>query len=459
MERGKGAHDVLDDSISEVTIPFVFTIVAEWKHGDRGPPTHEVDRARCGRVGASAWRETLDRRRRGDKPAVPVPTPAFGCASEPCQIAGAGGRHVWALGGRAIDEVGRLLGGPQPMFGNPRADSVAGDPQDDGGPSDVPASLGKHAGQVLTFPFCGIQPGPGLSLWHVRRLVELQGQSTGRDQGIRTQERYTLHQAIELSHITWPMIGPHYREGLGTQSFERDSVLRARLGNSMLGQELDVVPTLTERRNPQSDDGEPMVEVLPEAMSAHQRGKVRVRRADERHVNGFASRGPQPPYGAILQNLQQLGLKSRREQAHLVEEERAPIRHLEESRLRLSGIRKRSPLIPEQLRLEQVLRESGAVQLDELPAGPRPGPVDDIGEQAFAGTGFPGDQKGRVPVKAGFSGYKGANLIAKNRDLRGAAEQFMTGIHRHLFLNHLASRRRHGSSLRPVPARIAKVTG
>src|SRR6266498_3517565 len=130
------------------------------------------------------------------------------------------------------------------MFGYPRADSVAGDPQDDGGPSDVPASLGKHAGQVLTFPFCGIQPRPGLSLWHVRRLVELQGQSAGGDQGIRTQERYAVPQAIELPHVAWPRIGPHYGQRLGTQSFERDTIFRARLGNGMLGQELDVVPAL-----------------------------------------------------------------------------------------------------------------------------------------------------------------------------------------------------------------------
>src|SRR6266496_6248823 len=177
-----------------------------------------------------------------------------------------------------------------------------------------------------------------------------------------------------------------------------------------------------------------MVEVLSEAMSPHQRRKIRVRRADDGHVDGLAPRGAQSPDAAILQNLQQLGLQRWREQSHLVEEESPPICHLEESSLRLSGIRKRPTLIPKQLRLEQMFRDGGAVQLDELPACSRAGLVDDAGEQAFPGAGFPSDQKRRVPMQARLSGHKGANLVAKDHDLRGAADHFTTGVHRCLFL-------------------------
>ena len=73
---------------------------------------------------------------------------------------------------------------------------------------------------------------------------------------------------------------------------------------------------------------------------------------------------------AILQDVQQLGLQRGRHLADLVQEDRAVVGELELAWLCLQGAAEGAALEPEHLRLEQVARQGGAVDLDKCPGAP-----------------------------------------------------------------------------------------
>ena len=74
---------------------------------------------------------------------------------------------------------------------------------------------------------------------------------------------------------------------------------------------------------------------------------------------------------ALLQDAQQLDLQLRRQLGDFVEEDRAPVRHLETPGARLDGSGERTALMPEQLRLGDPERDRAAVHAHERPATTR----------------------------------------------------------------------------------------
>ena len=74
---------------------------------------------------------------------------------------------------------------------------------------------------------------------------------------------------------------------------------------------------------------------------------------------------------ALLEHAQEGDLDRRRQLAHLVEEDRAAGRQLEAALAPLQGAGEGSPLVAEQLRGDEPLRERGAVDLDQRALGSR----------------------------------------------------------------------------------------
>ena len=78
--------------------------------------------------------------------------------------------------------------------------------------------------------------------------------------------------------------------------------------------------------------------------------------------------------------------------ADLVEEDGAAVGGLEEAHLGRAGAGEGPALVPEQLGVEQLPREAGAVQVDEGARAPEPVRVDPAGQHALPGTGLPLDE-------------------------------------------------------------------
>src|SRR5439155_12181685 len=89
--------------------------------------------------------------------------------------------------------------------------------------------------------------------------------------------------------------------------------------------------------------------------------EIPVGRRDHTHVGAAHFLTADPHVGSILQNTEQLHLNALRYLADLVQEDGAPFGELEAARLGPNRPRERAPLMAEELRFQEGLRESAAI--------------------------------------------------------------------------------------------------
>ena len=155
-----------------------------------------------------------------------------------------------------------------------------------------------------------------------------------------------------------------------------------------------VVAALAQRRQVDGDDVEAEVQVGPEAAILHALVEVAVGGGDDAHVDGDRLRAADARERALLEDAQQLGLRARVHLADLVEEDRAAVGALEVAELARVRVGEGAALVAEQLALEQVLGDGGAVDRHQRAAGARAVVVDRLGDDLFAGAALAGEQHG-----------------------------------------------------------------
>src|SRR5262249_6365320 len=158
----------------------------------------------------------------------------------------------------------------------------------------------------------------------------------------------------------------------------------------------NVLDALPKRRNPHGDDVDAVVEVLPHAALGHRCGKVHVGGADDPHVDLDPAVGAELLDFSLLEDPQQLELHVQRDALDLVEEPRAPARQLDLADTVVHRAGERAALVPEELALEQRVRERRAVDRDEAAALALALEVDRAGRQLLARSGFAVDEHGGV---------------------------------------------------------------
>ncbi len=169
----------------------------------------------------------------------------------------------------------------------------------------------------------------------------------------------------------------------------------AEIPDEVRGDEGDVRPALPKRRDVQGDDVEAVVEVLAELAFPDAVLEVFVCRRDEAEVALDGLCGPEAVDELLLENAQQLGLHLQRKLADLVEEDRPLVGKLELARLSLvAGPREGARLVAEKLRLQEILRDGGAVEPDEGQLVALARPVDGVGEEFLPRTALPDEKDG-----------------------------------------------------------------
>ena len=103
-------------------------------------------------------------------------------------------------------------------------------------------------------------------------------------------------------------------------------------------------------------------------------------------------RPPTRENDAILEHVQELGLQREMQVADLVEEHDPLVRRLELSHPQLVRAGEGTPLVPEELALQQLGGDGGAVDLDERPVPARRQMVDRARNQLLAGACLPSDE-------------------------------------------------------------------
>ena len=142
-------------------------------------------------------------------------------------------------------------------------------------------------------------------------------------------------------------------------------------------------------------------------MSAQARLEILVGGRDDPHVHLDGLRAPHTLEAALLQDAEQLHLDAVGELADLVEEDGAPVGHLEASPPLAHGAGEGSLLVPEELRLDEGLREGHAVHRHEGLLLPRRVLVQGLGEELLARPALSEEQDGHVLPGHGIHVGKG----------------------------------------------------
>jgi hypothetical protein len=147
-----------------------------------------------------------------------------------------------------------------------------------------------------------------------------------------------------------------------------------------------------------ADDGEAVVEVGAEGSVGDLGDEVVARGGEEAHVGGALVVGADGAHPAGLDGAQQAGLDGRGDAAELVEEEGSAVGADEGSGAGGARTGEGALHVPEELALEEGLREGAAVDGDEGLVAPRGEVVDGAGGELLAGSGLAFEEHGDVAV-------------------------------------------------------------
>src|SRR5690606_35942553 len=185
---------------------------------------------------------------------------------------------------------------------------------------------------------------------------------------------------------------------VGLRDADRRTAFAARAGQEMLHEERDVLRPLAQRHGLDREHAEPEVEILAEAALLDLAAQVAVRRGDDPHVDLARLLLADALERAFLDHAQELALKLERDLADLVEEEGASVRKLEAADAVAQRAGERALHVAEELALEEIARDRGAVHADQRPLATRARVVDRARDQLLAGARLARDQHGGVGV-------------------------------------------------------------
>src|SRR5579884_1186057 len=130
-----------------------------------------------------------------------------------------------------------------------------------------------------------------------------------------------------------------------------------------LGQGQNLFLTLPERRDDDIDDIEPVIKVIAECALGDARFEIAVGSGDHPDIDAGRLAGAEAAELVILEHLQKLGLKTEVHVADFVQKNGPAVGELEFSGIGLKGASEGAALVAEQLALDKLAWERGAVQL------------------------------------------------------------------------------------------------
>src|SRR2546427_553387 len=155
------------------------------------------------------------------------------------------------------------------------------------------------------------------------------------------------------------------------------------------------------------EDVQAVVEVFAEALLLDEASEVAVRRGDQADVDLARPGAADTLELLLLEDPEELWLEFQRDLPHLIEEERAAMGHLEASDLLRDGPGEGTPLVTEELTLEEPRGDGRAVDLDEGSLAAAASVVDGARDQFLPRAGLAEDERGRVGRRDGLHVPKG----------------------------------------------------
>ena len=246
------------------------------------------------------------------------------------------------------------------------------------------------------------------------------------DGASRGGQRGARHGAFELSNVARPMIAGQLVQGvLGERlAVDRQSVGGAVPRQQAMGQRGNIGRTLAQRREPDRERVDPVVEILTESLVPHVVIQRPVRRRDQAEVGFDGAMAPETLVAVLFEHPQQLGLRHEREVPDFVEEQRAVVCQLQPARLAIVSARKRPLFVAEDLGLEERVGQRRAVERLEVAGATATKLVNHSGDDFLAGAGGTQDEHGDVRLS------RGADPFEHDEHLLVASDHFPEPLHR-----------------------------
>ena len=201
--------------------------------------------------------------------------------------------------------------------------------------------------------------GRHLELRHVKtgRPTHMIGNQFGANAAVRRENDCTLDDILELSHVPRPVVLREQIERVWRQLEARLLILVAVLVQEVLYEQRNVVLPVAQRRQADRDHVQAVEQVFPELAVLHHLPQIEIRRGNDARINLDGVHGAEPRVLAVLDDVQKARLRVERHVADLVEEDGAPVRHVEQPLLRSDCSGEGISHVTEQRRLEELGRD------------------------------------------------------------------------------------------------------
>ena len=167
----------------------------------------------------------------------------------------------------------------------------------------------------------------------------------------------------------------------------------------MLHEFANVGDTVAERRNVKRHDVQAVVQVLAERPAVHQSAQVAISGGNDARIYAVHLIPADRTIIAVLQHPEEPSLRFQRHIPDLIQEHRAARRFMEASGPAARGTGEGTPLVPEQLALDQLARDRRHVERDERSAPSLAEIVQGMGDELLARSRFARNQNREVGTR------------------------------------------------------------
>src|SRR2546426_6024629 len=199
---------------------------------------------------------------------------------------------------------------------------------------------------------------------------------------------------LQLPDVPGPVMLHEHAHGL-VRDVHGAPILGVELPFEGLHQDRNLLPSLPERRDADLDHVQAGIKVLAELMRPHGCFEVAGGSGDQPRICADDLFSADARELAVLQNVEQLGLKPERHLADLVEHERALVRQLEPARLLPVRASEGALLMSKELGLQKLAGQRRAVDLRDGLVGPGRDLVNRVRHNLLADTALTAEQHGR----------------------------------------------------------------
>src|SRR6266849_2897945 len=229
----------------------------------------------------------------------------------------------------------------------------------------------------------------------IRKIFWLEKVALGRRcaaAGTRENDR-ALESVAEFADIAGPGVGREHPARRIAQLRIGAAVDGANGREKMIGEWQDIGATLAKRRNHKSENVQPKIEILAEGAGLHGGGKINVGERDEARFDAQGFRAAESFERALLQNAQELALRSGRERSDFIENDGAVAAELEASEFALDRAGKGAAFVAKEFAFDELRRKAGTVDFQERRVAARAEFMNQACEVVFTGAAFTGDQQ------------------------------------------------------------------